>query len=499
MADLATRRLDVLKRHVVDPRQQRALTASAQILVPNNNLRLHNYPWQDTLWDYYRDGVGAFKFGMRWHSQMMSRVRLVAALQRPTGEDPEPVTEGSVADAMLMFFNGISGQSEYLNDIDLQMQVAGEGYVVGKLVAPGTYDWCVKSTRELDVVSGRGKRNVAQLWRMQVDEGRWEILPEDSYVFRQWFRDPEYSWRPDSPARGALKELKLIDLLERRLMSQSVSRLAMNGFLLYAQEITFPINPKFKDQSDPFIAELLDIAERAIDNPASALAALPLPIKLPSEHFDKFKHLPFSNPFDEKTMEILDGLYDKLSIAMNMPKEVVTGMGSTSHWNAWTLSEEGIETHIKPDAEAYCRGLTNAYLHPWLRAAGLPISTSEGTYVVWYDTEKLDTQPNLAEAADSAYDRKVISPATYRGAKGFSEDDMPSSQDLMQMLLIDAVKSDPSLLQSVIKLMTGRDVVIIRESEATDTTDPGVAPPASAIEENNESQPPPPSAADNEA
>lgn len=495
MADLATRRLDVLKRHVVDPRQQRALTASAQILVPNNNLRLHNYPWQDTLWDYYRDGVGAFKFGMRWHSQMMSRVRLVAALQRPTGEDPEPITEGPVSDAMLMFFNGISGQSEYLNDMDLQMQVAGEGYVVGKNIGPGMYEWFVKSTRELDVVSGKGKKNVTQLWRMQVDDSRWEVLPEDSYVFRQWFRDPEYSWRPDSPARGALKELKLIDLLERRLMSQSVSRLAMNGFLLYAQEITFPINPKFKDQPDPFVAELLDIAERAIDNPASALAALPLPIKLPSEHFDKFKHVPFSNPFDEKTMDILDGLYDKLSIAMNMPKEVITGMGSTSHWNAWTLSEEGIETHIKPDAEAYCRGLTTAYLHPWIRAAGLPTATSEGTYIVWYTTEKLDTQPNLAEAADSARDRHAISDDAYRNAKGFDETDAPNNEELAKQLLMDAVKTDPSILESVIKLVTSRDVIIVRD-EPTDTTDVATPP---AIEENNESQPTPPTASDNEA
>ncbi len=487
-------RSDVLKRHAVDPRQ-RALTASAQILTPSRNLRLHNYPWQDTLWDYYRDGVGAFKFGIRWHSQMMSRVKLVAALQKPTGEDPEPITDGPVSDAMLAFFNGISGQSEYMGEIDTQMQIAGEGYVVGKLVAPGFYEWSVKSATEIDVVGGRGKRNVTQLWRVQVEEDRWEILPEDSYVFRQWFRDPERSWRPDSPARGALKELKLIDLFERRLMSQSVSRLAMNGFLLYAQEITFPANPKFADQPDPFIAELLDIAERAIDNPASALAALPLPIKLPSEHFDKFKHVPFSNPFDEKTMEILDGLYDKLSIAMNMPKEVVTGMGSTSHWNAWTLSEEGIETHIKPDAEAYCRGLTSAYLHPWLRAAGLPISTSEGTYIVWYDTEKLDTQPNLAEAADSAFDRDQISGDAYRSAKGFTENDKPTTDQLFEQILLKLIQKDPTMAQSIIKALVNKDVEIVREIGGADITDETAIPENQVVEET---QPEPPAISDNE-
>jgi hypothetical protein len=241
---------------------------------------------------------------------------------------------------------------------------------------------------------------------------------------------------------------------------------------------------------------LLDIAERAIDNPASALAALPLPIKLPSEHFDKFKHVPFSNPFDEKTMEILDGLYDKLSIAMNMPKEVVTGMGSTSHWNAWTLSEEGIETHIKPDAEAYCRGLTTAYLHPWLRAAGLPISNSEGTFIVWYDTEKLDTQPNLAEAADAARDRHIISDAAYRNSKGYTENDAPDNEELARQLLMDAVKADPSMLQSVVSILTNKDVEIVREIGGADITDKSAIPENQEIQET---QPPPPSESDNEA
>lgn len=489
MSDLITRRRSDA-RHAVLPfrRREEVLVASAQIIQPSRNLRLVKYPWQTELWNYYREGVGAFKYAMLWHTQTMSRVRLVAALQHSTGEAPEPVLDGLPAEAMLEFYGGPSGQSQYMAGMDLQLQVPGEGYVVGyRDEMTGEYEWCVHSREEINVISAKTRKGrTGSLWQIQIDEGVWKTLPEDSYVFRQWVPDPERQWRPDSPSRGALPVLRLIDMLERRLMAQATSRLAMNGFLKYAQEITFVPNPKFKDTPDPFIAELLDIAEKVIQNPGSALAAMPLPIKLPAEHFDKFEHMPFANPFDERVMEILNGLYDKLSVSLNMPKEVVTGMGDTSHWNAWSLDEQGIETHIKPPAEQICQGLTKAYLKPWLVAAGAPLSTSDGEYIVWYDTKELDVPPDLSEAADAAVDRIMISPASYRAAKGFSEDDAPNEKDVKELLLVKAATGDPSLTKSVIKELTGMEVElesntppppVLEQPPATDETSPPNGPP----------------------
>lgn len=477
--DLLTRRRSDIVRHTVMPPPRRrvddVILASAQIVMPSRNLRLVKYPWQTELWNYYREGIGAFKYAMLWHTQTMSRVRLVAALQKPTGEPPEPVTDGPAAEAMLEFYGGPSGQSQYMAMMDLQLQVPGEGYVVGYRSLTGEYEWCVHSREEINVVSAKSKRHgTAAMWQIQVDEGVWRTLPEDSYVFRQWIADPERQWRPDSPSRGALPVLRLIDMIERRIMSQAVSRLAMNGFLKYAQEITFTPNPKFKDQPDPFIAELLDIAEQVIANPGSALAAMPLPIKVPAEYFDKFEHVPFANPFDEKVMDLLNTLYDKLSVSLNMPKEVVTGMGETSHWNAWSLDEQGIETHIKPPAEQICQGLTKAYLKPWLTAAGAPLVNSEGEFIVWYDTRELDVPPDLSEAADSAFDRLQIGPNSYRAAKGFSDEDEPSKQEMRAMLLLQAVKSDPSMVKDVVKELTGLDVNV--EPPAPAPAPPGQEP-----------------------
>jgi hypothetical protein len=429
--------------------------------MPSRALRLNKYPWQSTLWNYYRDGIGAFKYAMLWHSQTMSRVRLTAAISEPGGDEPTPITEGPAVDAMLDFYGGPSGQSQYMGQMDLQLQIPGEGYVVGEEDPDDSSKkiWCVKSNAEMQVVSGKKKRGgTTDLWSVQIDEGVWKTLPEESVVFRQWIPDPERGWRPDSPARGALRTMQLIDMLERRVMAQAVSRLAMNGVLKIASEITFPINPDFKDAHDPFIAEWLDIAGKAIENPGSALAAMPLPLKIPAQYFDKIEHLEFANTFDERLMEILRFAYDSLAVAMNMPKEVMTGMGDTSHWNAWSLDEQGIETHIKPPAEQLVQGLTKTYLKPWLRAAGAPLFDSSGAeFIVWYDTSELDVPPDLSAAADAAYDRQAITRKEYATAKGFSGEALPTKSELREQLLLQMAK-DPANAPAAIEELTGSPV-----------------------------------------
>lgn len=494
MADLLIRR-----RHRVARSDAPALTAAASILMPSRMLRLNNYPWQSEAWNFYREGVGAFKYGMLWHAQTMSRVRLTAAVAVPGGEEPQPVTDGPAAELIAQFFGGPAGQSQYMYDMDIQLEVPGEGYVVaqpdGESGDPNAKRWAVRSNTELQVTSGRVRINGARgrsvdVWRVEVDEGVWEPLPYETLVFRQWIPDQEKHWRADSPTRGALRTLRIIDLLERRIMAMAVSRLASNGILFYPQEVTFPPKPGFEKAADPFTAEWLDIAGKTIDNPGSALAAIPMPVKVPQQYIKDFVHMDFANPFDERLMEILRMEYDNLATAMNMPKEVVTGMGSTSHWNAWTLDEQGIETHIKPPAEVICQGVTKGWLHPALLAEGQPTSTADGELICWYDTSELDVPPDRSQAADAAFDRQVITATAYRNAKGFSEADTPTKSELREQLLVQLAK-DPTAAPAAIEELTGSPVAGV-------TTGPGgveeTQPAPAAGPPRTPAQPSPPSA-----
>jgi hypothetical protein len=437
------------------------LVASAAILNPTSRLRVFNHEWQRDVWDFY-ESLGTFKYAMLWHSQTMSRVRITAGLLRPGAPIPEPVTEGTAAELMADFFGGTQGQSEYMRSMDIQLQCPGEGYVVVRPDRTQRNEWCVKSSDELRVTSGRaqvnGRRQTVDLWEVLIDEGVWETLPYESLVFRQWNPDDRFHFRANSPARAALNDMRIISMIQKRIVAQSVSRLASNGLLLYPQEVTFPAKAGYENAEDPFTAEWLDIAQKTIANPGSASAAIPLPIKVPREYIKDFVHMDFSNTYDEKIMEVLGFFYDRLATAMNMPKEVVSGMGDTSHWNAWSLDEQGIEVHIKPPAESMMGGVTKGYLHPAMMAAGEPPILRDGSqYVAWYDTSTMDVPADRSTAADQAFDRQAINLAAYRNAKGFAETDKPDDKQLREQLLL-KMAMDPTQAPVAIAELTGTPV-----------------------------------------
>jgi hypothetical protein len=458
--------------------ERHGLTAAAAIVTPTRSGRriLNRYGWQQEVEDFYH-ALGTFKYAMLWHSQTMSRVRLTAAKIAPGGDEPERITSGPAADLMEKFFGGTTGQSQYMRLIDIQMQCPGEGYVVAELdAATGEECWHVVSNQQLQITSGRvrtasGRGVVTALWEIEVDEGQWRTIPPESLVFRQWNEDPFKTYRPDSPARGALNDMRIIELLQKRLMAQSVSRLASNGVLWYPSELTFPAKSGFENEPDPFTAEWLDIAAKTISNPGSAQAAIPMPVKVPQQFIKDIVHMDFSNTYDERAMEILAFFYDRLATAMNMPKEVVSGMGDTSHWNAWSLDEQGVETHIKPPAEDYVAGVTKSYLHPGLIAMNEPITDADGNRIIcWYDTSQLDVPPDRSAAADAAYDRLEISGEAYRREKGFDESDAPDKDQLREQILLSVVK-DATMGPPAIKELTGTELAVAPAAGAS--TGPG--------------------------
>lgn len=464
MPDLVTRsrRRDDTSRRV-NGTGPATVTAAAQIVRPHRNLRMTNYEWQNEAWEFYRN-LGTLKFAISWFAQTMSRVRLTAAIVEPGGEEPTPIGDGPAAELLRTFYGGPSGQTQYMKSISVQLSVPGEGYVVAEDDPDdedGKTSWCVKSLSEIRPTTGKvdvaGRAKTVDLWEIEVDEGAWRKLPFESHVFRQWRPDDEKQWRPDSPVRSALNTLRTIDLLRRRVMAMSVSRLASNGILIMPQEVSFPAKPGFEQEYDPFTAEWIDIASKTIENPGSALAAIPMPIKAPSEYIEKFRWMDFANAYDERLMAVIQHYYDVLATEMNIPKEVITGIGDTNHWNAWALDEQAIKVHISPEAELITQGLTKGFLHPALRAMGESTLTGDGELIVWYDASELVVPPDRSAAADAAYDRDEISGDTYRREKGFDEGDKPTTKQLREQLLL-KLAHDPTQGPAMIEELTGSPV-----------------------------------------
>jgi hypothetical protein len=432
------------------------LTASVRIVeqVQRRDQQLfQNESWQDEAWGFF-DSLGEFNFGITWLSQALSRVRLTAAEQVPGGDEPEPLTDGPAAELMEQLGGGIGGRAALMRSLGVQIGVPGEGWLIADRpntsVPLALADWSVKSTAE--VREYRGKADAK--FEVRTGENEWRPLVGDSLVARIWEPHRRFSWRADSSARSAIPIMREIDLYNRRIIATMVSRLAMNGVLLIPQEGTISVPEQYQDSPDPFVQMLIEIASNNIKNPGGASASIPIPIRFQSELIEKWKHLTFGDGVDEPLLKARDSAIGRLATTLNMPAEVLKGVGEVNHWTGWLVSEEGIKLHISPPAETIANGLTVGYLHPLLQDTGNDIvGPNGGKIVVWYDPSELTARPDKSQQALQAYDRVELSGAALRRESGLDEGDAPTPEETRLQILKKLATMPATALDALAKIM----------------------------------------------
>lgn len=471
------------------------LTAAAQLLQSSVNepvRQLWNQQWQSEAWDFY-ESLGEFNYGVEWFGEALSRVRLLAAKVSKSGDEPEILDSGPAAELASSLCNGTDGQAQLLRSLAIQLSVPGEAYFVGRDVSeidefsgvlldaePDEYGrvWTVQpketmrqSRRTFKDLIGRERRG----WDMRVDDMRWVRLPAEALVSRIWDRHERLPWLAMSPARAALPIMREVDMYNRQVMATLVSRVAMNGMLLIPEEVVLPVNPAYEEEVDPFFAELIDIMRSAIKNPGAPSSAAPIPLRIPAELIDKIKHLIFATPLDEKLFEARGQALRRLATTLNLPAEIITGMGDVNHWSSWQLTEDAIKMHISPKVEIITRCLTIGYLHPMLRALGENVRTKDGERIIfWYDTSELTQRPDRSEAARALRDMMIITDAATRRENGFDEADAPTDDELEKMVLMKLAIQPPTAV-GALKELTGLEMEM-----PTPPPVPGQPPPDGA-------------------
>jgi hypothetical protein len=412
------------------------LIASASVLSPARAYNPQYTSVQDQLWDYYYR-LEEFSAAVNWKGNALSRVRLLAAEYIPGGDEPLPIAEGPAADAVARLAGGIGGQSQLMKLMGIHYNVPGEGWLVGHEDEDGEEIWAVYSADELRVREG--------VYQLRVGESQraWEALGSDTMVVRFWRPDERYSYRATSVAAHALGSMSELDLINKRIVAETVSRLASNGILLYDRgKLSFPqtANPSGVEGQDPFAQVLVEVASRGIKDAMSAEAALKLPVGVDlgdnteTKLADVMMALDLSNPIDDKLIPQRESAIRRLATALDLPSDLLLGVSGMNHWGAAQVEESGIKLHIAPDAEMICHALTKGYLTPVLRAGGHDlIGPNGGRIVMWYDPSEIVQRPDKSDDAILAYDRLEISGRALRREIGMSESDKPSSADLDEM------------------------------------------------------------------
>ena len=460
-----TRRGTPTPKPLPTPAPNALTAAAAPVTSPRTELIRNTDTWQEEAWNYHED-LGEFRYAVDWESKRLSRVRLYAAKLEPGQDEPVRQDAGTAVDLLTSMAGGVAGQAAIMNGLGTQLSVPGEGYLIVENIN-GIEQWSVRSNDE--VRAARGGYEVAD--ENAVNGGtNWRPLAPDSLrPLRVWRPNKRWHHIADSPARAARATMRELELVNRHIVAQYLSRLASAGVVMFPDEITFPVREEFADAPDPFMAEWIEIASEAIRTPGTAAGIVPLPMKLPGEWIDKVKHLDFTLKIDEKIIEKRDSAIKRLASQLNVPAEVLLGMSDLNHWNAWISDENSLKVDVAPDAELICQALTTGYLQPRLKASGVE---DWATWVVWYDMSELTLRPDRSGDAVLLYDRLEINGAALRRETGFNEADKPSDEELKEQALKVIIKTLPSGAGSALLELTGETVTIQPVAAAP----PGEAP-----------------------
>lgn len=341
--------------------RSRTLTAAVQVLASRRIQRPRGQattptqlPWQADAWRYY-DLVGESRFAANWLASAVSRCRLHAA-RRPTGSDqPEVLSEGTAAEVLADFAGGPGGQAGLMRRAALQLVVTGDTYVVGRtveadtgvgvLVADGeTHEWGAYSTEETTWDGGG--------WRINPGNGSI-LLGDQDVIFRCWLPHPRRFVEADSAFRSALTVLRELQGLTDRISAEIDSRLAGAGLLVLPQEFSLPAGQAADGEQtagvEAFIETLIEYMMEPIRDRDTAAAIVPLVITAPGEFISDVKLISFWSELDQQTRELREAALDRFGRSMDMPPEVIKGLGSSNHWctlpHVQALTVDGWRTH----------------------------------------------------------------------------------------------------------------------------------------------------------
>lgn len=452
VADLAT----ATKLRLDDDDQQIIVAAASALLgTPRDQYAVQYRTWQDELWAYSKT-IGEFGSVMDWFSSGMSRMHLTAAVQRPGIREPELIDEGPAADLVNdLVTNANGGETQYLYKWGRHLGIAGVGYFIGEDQRDDPFGrsriYDVKSAKQIRrstipkrdsgriVTDGVGKV-VTNGFDLRIGPGEWRPIAQSSLVGRIYRPDDELDYEVTSWSRPAQTTLREIDLYNRHIVATLLSRIAFNGFLLIPEEVTFPVNPEFKDAPDPFIAEIIAIARKSIQNPGSPASAMPVPLRVPSQFIDKFVHLIVAQGIDPKIIEARDSALSHLARQLPAPPEAMEGKSNLNHWNAYVDSADNVKYYFGSTMEVLTGGLTEFFLWPMLVAAKQPITQDGGRLVVWYDASDLIADPDNSENVRDARERLVIDNEAYLSGVQLDGADEPDDDELRKMLLVNSAR-----------------------------------------------------------
>lgn len=455
--------------------------------------------WQSDAWSY-RDMIGELRFAGQFKARAVSRVKYFAAAIVPDQDEPLSFDADEVdlpPDLMRaaeeeMARLPLDAGYRFIGVLDENLTVTGECWLHGYQDDAGEEQWEVLSVSE--VLLGQD----GQVTIRRAGEGiQQPVDPDREELLRLWVPHPRWGNLADSPMRALQDVCESIILAGQEQRAVSRSRIASNGIFKIPRGLSLLLatrDDEISADSDGFMAELTAALTAPIQNEGHPGAVAPAGVIGEIEDLAAFEHMRIDRETSEDISEKTELMLARLARGLDIPPEIITGMGDANHWSAWQIDSSTYRYHIDPSVRTVADAITEAFLRPALTARGYTLDLVRRV-TVWRDAGVLTENPNRGQDAKDAFDRGSIGFKALNNALGFNDADMPDDDELVKMI---AVKVGVDTGTSALLLRAALGTAVPEspptpaplQVEAERADRPGATPPDNADDATPNTQPP---------
>lgn len=428
MASLFSRR--------AEPARGRVLVASARQIDLGDRAererlsRARIEDWQSDAWFYY-DQLGEAHYAANWQANAVAKVEFVSQYEAEPDEwvalaDAEiSDSERELAAASLDRLEGAEGgQGALIRPIAANLFVGGDAYLIAS--APdGIETWEVVGPQAIHAAADR--ISISRHPNRNEPTARQELDP-DAFMLRIWHRHPAWPDMPDAPMRGAVQHCRDLLILTRMIQALAQSRIPA-GILAVAQELSFGPTDPTQDPNQTrseMVEALMKHLTQPISDPADVAAIVPFILELPKDYVtDGINYLNLDRPIDELSLRLRDEARKSFAAVVDLPADILSGMGDVNHWGQWAIAEEAFEMHVEPKVIAIANALTAGYYRPAL-AGGVDDARR---HRIGYDPSALISRPAESKNALEGHDRFIVSDAAARRMLKIPDDAAPDDAE----------------------------------------------------------------------
>jgi hypothetical protein len=411
--------------------------------------KLGDHRWQWEAWRHY-DICGELRFVVNWIGNAVSRCRMYAAQVSDDGTVGDEVNDATAKKIAETMFGTPAAKAQAQRLMGINMMVAGDVFIVaegyqqtGEGGEPDRDKWYVCSSSE---VFRRGD-DIMVRRSITHGGGQYKLDPKKDLLIRVWNPHPRRHDAADSTTRAILPVLRELEQCTKRVFAELDSRLAGAGILLLPDNIDFP-RPPTENPADSipanatgFLQVLQQTMATSLQQRDSAAALVPIILQASVEALDKIKHLTLDSNISEHITTMRTEAIKRMAMSLDIPPEVLTGMGGSNHWSAWQIEESSIKVHIEPLLIQLADALNIGYFQPALKAAGVK---NPEKMTLWFDIAALTVRPNRSDQALQFVEKELISAKAARDNAAFSDDDAPSQEEIVFSIVKALVQAQPA-------------------------------------------------------